>query len=123
MQSIVHDNRFARKSCNLLFERESDLVNKNIKHITPLEHITKNAAQKLEIPKDTVLGAAIVKVTGQSEVYIENYKGIVSYTSKEIIIKTKTCMLEITGINLFVDYYTNEDMKISGEISQINYHN
>lgn len=32
--------------------------------------------ESLKLPKDTMLGAAIVTITGNREAFIENYKGI-----------------------------------------------
>ena len=31
-------------------------------------------AEKLKLPKDLVMGAAVLTVTGHSEAYIENYR-------------------------------------------------
>ena len=36
--------------------------------------------ESLKLPKDTMLGASIVTVTGNAEAFIENYKGIIEYT-------------------------------------------
>ncbi|MCI8373518.1 MAG: sporulation protein [Lachnospiraceae bacterium] len=77
--------------------------------------------EKLMLPKDLMLGAAVVTVTGQTEVYIENYRGIIEYTAERIRLQTKTCSIEITGSSLNVGYYTNDEMKITGRISSINY--
>lgn len=78
-------------------------------------------AESLMLPKDLVLGAAILTVTGNHEAYIENYKGIMEYTDCKIRLQTKTCRLEITGKRLNIAYYTNDEMKITGCISEIRY--
>lgn len=77
--------------------------------------------ESLKLPKDSVLGASIVTITGNSDAFIENYKGIIEYTSEVILLQGKTCKIEICGKRLSIVYYTNEDMKISGWIERICY--
>ena len=38
-------------------------------------------------------------------------------------LQTKTCRIRITGVRLAIDYYTNEEMKITGSIDTIEYEN
>jgi sporulation protein YqfC len=77
--------------------------------------------ESLNLPKDLMLGSAILTVTGNSDLYIENYKGILEYTCVYIVLQTKTCQIIIEGESLSIDYYTNEDMKISGNIKMISW--
>lgn len=77
--------------------------------------------EKLMLPKDLMLGSAVVTITGRKEVCVENYRGIVEYTGTHIRLQTKTCMIEIEGTSLDVAYYTSDEMKITGYIEQIIY--
>lgn len=77
--------------------------------------------ESLKLPKDSLLGASIVTVTGNTDAFIENYKGILEYTSQMILLQGKTCKIEICGRRLNIVYYTNEDMKISGWIENVRY--
>ena len=77
--------------------------------------------ETLRLPKDTMLGAAIVTITGNREAFIENYKGIIEYTTESIVLQGKNCKICFEGKNLSIDYYTNEDMKISGSIDAVRY--
>lgn len=79
------------------------------------------AAEASELPKDVVLGMPVLTVMGQSEISIENYRGIIEYTDQLVRIQTKICQIRITGKRLAVDYYTNDDMKITGRIEMIEY--
>ncbi|MDL2300753.1 YabP/YqfC family sporulation protein [Lachnospiraceae bacterium OttesenSCG-928-D06] len=67
------------------------------------------------------MGALKVTMTGNTEVWIENYKGILEYTTQTILLQGKTCQVCFEGNRLSIDYYTNEDMKISGMISCVRY--
>lgn len=79
-------------------------------------------ADSLMLPKDLVMGASILTVTGNYEAYIENYKGIMEYTDCKIRLQTKTCQMEIIGKRLNITYYTNDEMKITGCFSEIHYY-
>lgn len=81
----------------------------------------EKVVEKLELSKDLILGAAVVTVTGQTEAYIENYRGIIEYRSDCIRLQTKTCIIEVHGRLLDIGYYTNDEMKITGYITSINY--
>lgn len=77
--------------------------------------------ESLKLPKDTMLGAAIVTVTGNREAFVENYKGILEYTTESIVLQGKNSRICFEGKGLSIDYYTNEDMKISGRIDALRY--
>lgn len=77
--------------------------------------------ESLKLPKDSLLGASIVTVTGNRDIFVENYKGIIEYTDCRIVLQGKTCKIEISGKRLCIVYYTNEDMKISGWVEAVKY--
>ena len=87
-------------------------MNKNLK-IKMAEHAN--------LPKDVLMGAPIVTMNGQSEMRVENYRGILEYTDCLIRIQTKIGRLKVCGKNLRVSYYTNDEMEIKGEISSVEY--
>lgn len=77
--------------------------------------------ESLKLPKDICMGALKVTMTGNREAWIENYRGILEYTESLILLQGKTCQVCFEGTRLSVDYYTNEDMKISGCINCVRY--
>ena len=89
--------------------------------LSALSNSREVIVESLKLPKDTMLGAAIVTVTGNREAFIENYKGIIEYTTESIILQGKNCKICFEGKRLAIDYYTNEDMKISGSIDAVRY--
>ena len=86
-----------------------------------LKKVKSNIVESLELPKDLIYGAVIVTVTGKNEVLIENYKGILEYTGEKIRVQTKSCQVMVSGKQLLIEYYTNDEMKITGLIHQIVY--
>lgn len=77
--------------------------------------------ESLRLPKDVCMGALRVSLTGSTEAWIENYRGILEYTEQMILLQGKTCQVSFEGKGLSIDYYTNEDMKISGCIQCVRY--
>ena len=75
--------------------------------------------ESLKLPRDSVLGDSIITVTGNKDILIENYKGILQYSDELILLQGKNCKIELKGKELNIVYYTNEDMKISGIITNI----
>ncbi len=69
--------------------------------------------ESLRLPKDTMLGAAIVTITGNREAFIENYKGILEYTTESIVLQGKNAKICFEGSSL--------SMKISGKIDTLRY--
>lgn len=79
-------------------------------------------ADAANMPKDVVLGVPILTMTGQMEVSVENYRGILEYTDLLIRVQTKIGQIKIIGKSLQIDYYTNDEMKVTGHIDSIEYH-
>jgi sporulation protein YqfC len=78
-------------------------------------------ASATSMPKDVVLGASVVTIVGNQELCIENYRGIIEYTDVLIRVQTKNSQIRVSGKNLQIQYYTNDEMKITGKISSIEY--
>lgn len=91
------------------------------KNYPQLESKKEHFADSFKLPKDLILGASIITITGNKEAWVENYKGIIDYSDKLILLQGKSCQICFSGKNLSIDYYTNEDMKISGCIEQVQY--
>lgn len=83
--------------------------------------IKANMAESLNLPKDTILGSAIVTITGYEEVYVENYKGILEFCEQCIVLSLRGCQLRIEGTRLQIAYYTATEMRILGKIRCLQY--
>ncbi len=85
--------------------------------------IRESVVRAFDLPPDLVYGSVLVSVTGQNELLIENYRGILEYKDEHIRIQAKDCRILVVGKQLEIEYYTNEEMKIRGLIEQILYEN
>lgn len=78
-------------------------------------------AKGLSLPRDVVFGDFIITLTGNQEVLIENYRGILSYNDRKISIQGNHVVLNICGSRLAIDYYSQEAMKVLGRIERLEY--
>ena len=76
----------------------------------------------MNIPKDVTLGLPYLSIIGNIEVHIDNHKGILEYHSNIVRVQTKAGKICIIGKHLDIDYYANDELKICGEILNIEFH-
>ena len=95
-------------------KRNNDRIQRN-------EERKESLIDSLRFPKDICMGAMKVTLTGNREAWIENYRGLLEYTESHILLQGRTRQVCFEGARLSIDYYTNEDMKISGCISCVRY--
>ncbi len=82
---------------------------------------TELIMESLQLPKDILQGDMRITMTGNREAWIENYKGILEYSTECILLQGKNGRVQFEGKRLMIDYYTNEDMKLTGKIMCIKY--
>lgn len=85
------------------------------------DSLKSKMAAAASIPKDVMLGVPIITMTGQTEVCIENYRGIIEYTDALIRVQSKAGQIKVSGKRMQIEYYTNDEMKITGRIKSIEY--
>lgn len=78
-------------------------------------------AERLNLPKDMAVGAAIVTAIGKRELYVENFRSILSYSDCCLYLQTKTGRIRIQGKNIQIDYYNSEEMKVVGRVQCIQF--
>lgn len=74
-----------------------------------------------QLPKDVLLGAAIISMTDNQEIVIENFKNIIKYESKLLLIQGKRNRIQIIGRDLTLKLYSKEELKVCGHISEIKF--
>lgn len=79
--------------------------------------------KQLELPQDLFLGSPILTMNGEGELLIENHKGIISYDPQMIVVRSKKGTIRILGRGMIIEYFSAEDLKISGCITQIGFSN
>lgn len=73
----------------------------------------------LEIPDEICSNVPKLTITGFDELILENYKGILEYEEFFASISTYIGIVNINGFNLNLEKMTNDDIKITGKIENI----
>lgn len=80
----------------------------------------KNKINKLlEIPEEVYSNVPKLTITGFNEFVLENYKGILEYEETYVSISTHIGVIDIKGEKLNLEKMTNDDIKITGNIEDI----
>lgn len=83
------------------------------------DSIAQQIIDTCQLPKDVLSGAAVISMIGNTEILVENFKNIITYQSEVLILQCKKDQIQISGKNLELEFYTKEEIKIRGIISQI----
>jgi len=83
--------------------------------------IMEGLSETIKLPSDILAGAPLLSMVGQRQLFIENYKGIIEYTQDSIRVQTKIGRILVEGKRLNIEYYTVDDMKITGYITTIQF--
>jgi sporulation protein YqfC len=78
-------------------------------------------AESFELPKEVILDIPKIRLLGNNELYLENHKGIVEYTSDSIRINVKSGLVKISGSNLQLKEISNESVVVLGNIIGLEY--
>ena len=82
---------------------------------------SEQIAERLKLPKDMVVGAAIVTAIGKHELYVENFRSILTYSDCCLYLQGKTGRIRIQGKNICIDYYNAEEIKVVGRIQCVQF--
>ena len=77
--------------------------------------------EALELPKELILNIPKLTIVGNKDMMIENYKGVIEYSSTRIRVNTGSGAIKITGEGLLFKEITSEDIIISGKIQAIEF--
>ena len=74
-----------------------------------------------EEPLENPLMIGMIQLTllGNRNALIENYKGLIEYHDKLIVVQSKEEEISIIGEHLRSRYYTRTEMRIAGDIEKI----
>ena len=85
------------------------------------EQIKEKMVSAMDLPKDVIQNASVITILGRNELCIENYGGIIEYTDTLIGVQTGAVLIGIQGKRLRIQYYTNDEMKVTGALSSLEF--
>lgn len=77
--------------------------------------------ERLELPQDIILGVPLLSMQGNSELMIENHRGLLQYDSDEIRVRTKTFTVQVIGRKLTIQEYRKDVLIIRGKIERMQF--
>nr|WP_202406525.1 sporulation protein YqfC [Virgibacillus massiliensis] len=73
------------------------------------------------LPSDVVLELPRITVIGQLHVYIENHKGLVTYSDTELKLRANNGYIQVTGSAFVLKMMLPEEILLEGTISDIKF--
>ncbi|RAK22436.1 sporulation protein YqfC [Anoxybacillus vitaminiphilus] len=78
-------------------------------------------ANKMELPADILMDLPRITMIGQIHIYIENHRGLLSFSDKEIRLLLKQGQLLVKGEAFVIKTILPEEILLEGKISQVLY--
>ena len=81
--------------------------------------VLDSVAELFDLPADVVAGLPHIEVVGNQEFFMEQHRGILSYSGEEIAINGENLIIRVRGEGLALVSMTGEALRIKGSISQV----
>ena len=81
--------------------------------------VLAGAAELFDLPADMVAGLPHVEVVGSGHFYLENHRGILSYSGEEIDINGDGMVIRVVGSGLELVSMTGDALRIRGTIQRV----
>jgi sporulation protein YqfC len=78
-------------------------------------------AKKMDLPQDVMMDLPRITMIGQIHVYIENHRGLLTFTDKELRLLLKQGQLLIKGKSFVIKTILPEEILLEGKIDQVIY--
>ncbi len=76
-------------------------------------------AKHLELPPDVMMDLPRITMIGQIHIYIENHKGLLAFSDKELRLLLTQGQLLIKGKSFVIKTILPEEILLEGEINQV----
>lgn len=79
--------------------------------------------KKMDLPQDVMMDLPRITMVGQIHIYIENHRGLIAFTDKELRLLLKNGQLLIRGKSFVIKTILPEEILLEGRIDQVTYIN
>lgn len=80
-------------------------------------------ANKMDLPQDVMMDLPRITMIGHIHIYVENHRGLLSFTDKELRLLLKQGQLLIKGKGFVIKTILPEEILLQGKIDQVIYIN
>ena len=75
--------------------------------------------QMCDLSRDVVAGLPVISMLGDCEVFIENYRGILEYSSEYLKVSTRIGNIRVSGSNLVIYHMNQDEILLRGRIGKV----
>ncbi|MEK8129663.1 sporulation protein YqfC [Paenibacillus filicis] len=83
--------------------------------------INQFTAKLLDLPQDVALDLPRITMIGNLQLYIENHRGVIHFSSESLKLALPKGRLEVTGSNLAIRAIMPDEVMIEGTIRDVQY--
>lgn len=83
--------------------------------------LRKLTSKFLELPQDVVLDLPRITMIGNLQLYIENHRGVIGFSSTQLLLRLSVGTLDIRGEQLVIRSIFTEEVFIEGIIHDVQY--
>ncbi|MBP1930528.1 sporulation protein YqfC [Ammoniphilus resinae] len=84
-------------------------------------HLRKIAAKILDLPADVTMEMPRITMIGQIHMYIENHRGVLQFSDKELRLLLTKGQLLVRGEKLVIRAILSEEVLIEGKVSGVQF--
>lgn len=87
------------------------------------KHILSDTAELFDLPMDLLSGLPHVELMGDRQFYMENHRGILSYSEDEIAVSAEGMIVRVFGERLELVSMSGDALRIRGRICRVEWVN
>lgn len=76
-------------------------------------------AQKMDLPQDVMMDLPRITMIGQIHIYIENHRGLLAFSDRELRLLLKQGQLLVKGKGFVIKTILPEEILLEGKIDQV----
>ncbi|MEL3972866.1 sporulation protein YqfC [Rossellomorea oryzaecorticis] len=86
-----------------------------------VQQMRKWMTQTMDLPEDVMMDLPRVTMIGQIHIYIENHRGLLTFTDREVRLLLKQGQLLIRGEQFVIKMILPEEILLQGKIVEVTY--
>lgn len=86
-----------------------------------LSKTRETIAEKLDLPRDVMLNLPKITITGNSEITVENHKGVILFEDTQIKVNSSVGLINIYGNGFEIIFMGGSTMTLSGRFNTVSY--
>nr|WP_017552617.1 sporulation protein YqfC [Heyndrickxia coagulans] len=87
------------------------------------QHLQNWMSQKMDLPQDVMMNLPRITMIGQIHIYVENHRGLLTFSDKEVRLLLKNGQLLIKGRSFVIKTILPEEILLEGKIDEVLYLN